>query len=134
MRPVEGEAALVAQPALELVGQRGRRVDDRAAVVAHDVHMVVLGGPVSRCTVVKVGVPHEPEFLEQFERAVHGRQVDLGRRIGDLLRGGMPHRAHGDEHPLALRGDPQSAGVQSFGQVRTGHRLVMVSAHGSNGR
>src|SRR3954454_24983494 len=76
MRPVEGEPALVAQPPFQVVGERRRRVDHSAAVVANDMHVVVLGGTESGCAVVEMGVSHEPELLEQLERAVDGGEVD----------------------------------------------------------
>src|SRR5579875_2634271 len=55
---VQPETALVAQPALELVGKPGRRLHHRAAVVADDVHVIVLGRPEGRGAVVEMGMPH----------------------------------------------------------------------------
>ena len=109
MRAIEPEPALGQQPTFQLVGQRGRGVDDGSAVVADDVHVVVLGRTVRGCTVIEVGVPDHPDLLEQFEGAVHGRQVDLGDGVGDLLRGRVPERADGAEHAFALRRHAQPA-------------------------
>lgn len=127
--PVEDEATLGVQAPLEVVGERRRGVDHRPAVMAHDVDVVVFGGAVGRCTVVEVGVPHHPDVLEDFERAVHRREVDLGDGVGDLFGRGMPERAHRVEHPLALRSDPQATPVQLLGQIRPGHRGVVMPAH-----
>jgi hypothetical protein len=132
--PVEQEPAFLPQLSLEFVGHPGGGVDDRAAVMAHDVDVIVLGRAVGRRAVVEVGVPHQTELLEQLQGAVHGGQVDLGRGVRDLFGCGVTHRTHGAEHAFALRGDPQATGVQGLGQVRAGHRCVMVSAHDSNGR
>ena len=71
------------EPRAQLVraGRRARDVDvdHRAAPLAHEVLMrrpeVVHGRPVS-----DVRVLDEPERLERFERAVHGREVNLGMR------------------------------------------------------
>ena len=81
---IEPETPLVAQPAFEIVGEGGRGIDDSATVVAHHVDVIVLGRPEGGRPVVEVGVPHEPELLEQFEGAVDRGQIDLGDRVEDL--------------------------------------------------
>ena len=100
VRAVEGEAALVVQPAFELVGQRGRRVDDRPAVVADDVDVVVLGRAVGRSAVVEVGVAHHAEFFEHVLRRnlkLYGAAFAIGAEDAVFLVGQFPNTCITDD-------------------------------------
>jgi len=81
------------------------------------VDVVVLGRAVRRRAVAEVRVPDELQLLEQLERPVHGGDVHARHAFADLLRGRVAELAHGREHPLALRRDPQPAGAQGRRQV-----------------
>ena len=98
------EPALVAKPPLKAVREFRWSIDDVAAVVADDVDVVVLRGTVCRCAVVQMGVPHHPDLLEELQRAVDGRQVDVLDGVEDLFGRGVSEFADSDEHPLALSG------------------------------
>jgi hypothetical protein len=111
MGAIELKAALLAQSLFETVRELGRRVDHVAAVVADDVDVVVLGGSVRRCAVVKVGVPHHADLLEQFEGAVHGGEIDAVDGVENLLRRCVPEFSDGEEDALALCRDAQPPGV-----------------------
>lgn len=117
MRPVEGESAFAGEAIGEFVDQIGGRVDDGAAGVADDVHVIVVGRAVGRRAVTEVGVPHQADLLEQFEVSVDRRDVDSGDCIADLLRRRMPQPAYRVENLLALRGHAQPARAQRRGEV-----------------
>ena len=70
----------------------------------------------------QVGVLDEAEFLEQLQGPIDRGDVDAGHGLAQLLGRGMAQLAHGRQHELALWRHPQSALVQSHGQV-VGHRL-----------
>lgn len=104
MCTVELEPTLVAKPPLKAVREFGRSIDNVAAVVADDMDVVVLGGTVCRCAMVQMGVPHHPDLLEELERAVDRRQVDIIDGVEDLFGRGVAEMADSCEHALALSG------------------------------
>ena len=116
---------LEAIPVAELPGQgverRDGHVDDGAALLAHEV----LVGPaevVDGGTVAQVRVLDDAEILEQAERPVHGRGVDvrvrLVHRVGDLLGGEMTFGAdQRAQHGTPGRGDPEPPPTQLGDEV-----------------
>lgn len=93
------------------------------ALAAYDVDVggvrreVIAGHPV-----VDVGVGHETQVLEGFERAIDGRQRHrrpaLTRDLlDDLLGRRVPQGLHRGEHVLALRREPPSGGPQSRAEI-----------------
>ena len=76
MRTVEAEIVFCEQRRRQLVDHCRLGVDDRAAGVTHDVHVLVLDRTVGRRAVPEVGVPDEAEFLEHLEVAVDRGDVD----------------------------------------------------------
>ena len=90
-------------------------------VTTHQVDVLFPGKWVIRHrTVRKVCVGDQSEFLEQLERAVHGRDVDARRGLADprvhLLRSRVSEPVDRLEHELPLRGQPKSAFAQDVGE------------------
>jgi 4-amino-4-deoxychorismate lyase len=135
VRAVELESAFVVQLFGQGVDELGVGVVDAAAGVADDVHVLVLGRPVRRGPMTEVGVPDEPDLLQQLQRPVDGGDVDAVHALADALRGGVAEGAHRGQHLLALRGQPQAAGPQLVGEVGGGPRRrrrgVVVGVHAS---
>ena len=95
---------------------------DGAAVVADQVHVLVLVRRVGRRAVPEVGVADQPQPFEQVQAAVHRGDVHRRRRPldlrADLLGRRVAELPDGVEHELALRGHPQPALVQRAAQRR----------------
>lgn len=130
MRTVQDEAAVVAQAVGQIVDQARLGVDDVAAGMAHDVDVVVLGRPVGRRAVSEVGMAHQAELLEQFERPVDRRHVDISDRLADLFGRGVTELAHCGEHLFTLSRDSQTAGSKLSGEIRgRGARVGVGTVH-----
>jgi 4-amino-4-deoxychorismate lyase len=134
MGPVEDEALLLEQPALQRGHQIGRRVDDGLACVADDVDVFVLRRTVGRGAVIEVRVPDDAEFLEQFEGAVDGGEVDVGHGVVDLFRRRVVEVAHRGQDLLTLGGHPQPALAQARRQVRPFVHVMRVPCHNGHRR
>ena len=113
---------LVGQPRRQVGHHVAGHLGDGAAVVAHEVHVLVLVRGVGRGAVPEVRVAHQPQAFEQVQAAVH--RGDVHRRCrpldlrADLLGGRVAELADGVEHELALRRHPQPALVQGAAQRR----------------
>lgn len=115
MRQVRLKA--VAPP--ELLRQRLQHIQLQLSVnAAPTAHHVVMPRGVRslvlRHAIVKMGVPHDAQLFEHFERAVDGRDVDIRKDADDLLihlvdRDVSVHRGDGVEDQLSLWRHPQSA-------------------------
>lgn len=131
VRAIEHEPVVGEQSSRERLDQRRVGVDDRAAGVADDVDVFVLGRSVRRRAVPEMRVPHEPDLLEQFKRSVDGGHVDAVDRLADLLRRRVPEGADGIEHLLALWRHPQPEFAQPDGELarrrRAGVRSLLRS-------
>lgn len=138
MGTIEEEASLIEQPGGELVGQPGRRVDDGGAVVAHHMDVVVCGQPVRRRAVAEVRVRQQPDLLENFERSIHGGEIDIGRCVSHLIRRRVHEGNHGIHNALALRCHPHSAfsqpGSQQVGLVSMLRRTGVIRRMGMSRR
>lgn len=137
VRGIDDEPLVGEQPPREGVDKVGIGVTDGPARMADDMDVLVLGRPVGRCAVTEVRVPDEPDLLEQFERAVDGRDVDVVDRLADLLGSCVAEGAHRSQHLLALRRHAQAAGPQARGQIQRGSRSrlpVVVAVHLLNRR
>ena len=84
--------------------------------MADDVNVIVVGQPIRGCSVAKVRVGEQAELLEQLQRSVDSGQVDLGYRIGNLIRGGVHELGHGSHNALTLRCHPHPAFTQPIGE------------------
>ena len=98
------EIGLKAVPLAQVLVERAELVHVDLALGAappadHVLVVRVLGQVVQRDAVIKVGVRHQPEVLEQLKRAVHRRDVDLRKLGGDP---GMD-RLGGRRGPLPAR-------------------------------
>ena len=91
-----------------------------------------IGPLVLRDAIVEVGVAHDTELFEHFERAVNRRDVDFRKHLDDLLIdliGGdvAGHRSHRVEDELALRGHAQTALPERDFQLRSRNHPVRPS-------
>ena len=133
MGPIQHEVAVGKQPAFQIVDQITGCIEHPAALVTHHVDVVVLDRSIRRRAMPEVGMPNEPDRLEELESPVHRGEVDLRHRFADLLRGGVAQLAHRAQHQVALRRHAQAPGVQLCGQVglRRNRRVgvVLVASH-----
>lgn len=119
---VEDEAVVARQGRAEFVEDADRDVLECTARVAGEMLMnltqVVHGGPVT-----EVGVGHDADRRQRFERSVHGGEMDLGvlglDRRSDVLRAQMIAgvEQHADDQPArccdpsAVRSDLVEDGI-----------------------
>ena len=120
VRAIQHEAVLAGQTLLELVDEIGRRIEHRAAGVAHHVDVVVLGRPVRGCAVTQVGMAHEAELLEELERAIDGREIDFRDGLTDLFRCRVAEFANRPEHAVTLSGHAHATRAQLGREIRRG--------------
>jgi Transmembrane secretion effector len=83
---VEPEPVVPLDPTAQRVEHVRRQLDDRPAVVTHQMVMGVVGEVVHGRAVAEVNVVDHTQFGEGLQRPVHRRQVDLGL--------GGPHCVH----------------------------------------
>lgn len=70
MAHVEPEPGLVVQPGGEVVQQRGGRLVEATAAMAHEVDVLVLPLGIGGSAVAEMGVAHESEPLQEVERSI----------------------------------------------------------------
>ena len=121
MACIKFEPVALPQCSDQRVEQLTRDLLDAAADVAHQVHVLVLVDRVARRAVAQVGVPHEPEPVEQVERAVDRGDVDRRRRLldalSDLFGRRVLQRPDRVQHELALRRHAQTPPVQGLPEL-----------------
>ena len=99
---------------------------DVAAAPAHQVDVVGMGGEViAGRAVPEVGVRDDAEFLEELQRAVHGRGAHRRRHrlhlLPDLVGRGVAEPLQSADDEPALRGRAQTARAQ--------HRVELLGQH-----
>lgn len=118
VRNIGDEPMISLQTAHELRRHLGWHAGNFRAQVADqvDVH-VLIDCVVGRCPMSDVSVGDEADILEDFEGAVHGRQVDAGRRAldldEDLLGRSVTQPLHRLKDELTLRGDAEPVLAQA---------------------
>ncbi len=128
MAGIQDKPEPVSQPLGEIAELLRGNLEDLAASVAHQVHVLMRLGGVARRTVPEVGVSDQFEALQQVERAVDGGDVDCRCDSLDVfanpLRGGVLQLPHRVEHELALRGHPHPPLVQCVPQAGIHNMMV----------
>lgn len=127
VRPIEHEAAIGTKSRSERIDQVGRGVDNVAARMTHDVDVIVVGGSIGGCSVAEMGVLDHSDLLEELQRPVDRRQVNVGHRVMDLFWRGVAELTDGIQHLRALRGDAHATRPKGRGEV---DRLIAVLVDG----
>lgn len=116
MTCIKTEPVPVTQCSREVVEQLVRNLLHLAALMADEVHVLVVASRVRRRAVPDVCVPHQPEVFQQVKRPVNGGDVDRRGRLLDafahLFRCGVFQRHDRVQHELTLGRHPHAAFVQ----------------------